>query len=71
MERWYKLVEFRCPGCGQRLAVESRQILRQETVTCQDCNTDLLLRPCGTTGVVDPVATPWRAVPPRIVELRA
>ncbi len=42
--RWYELVRFRCPRCGQRLAVERGQALRGERVTCQDCNVLIELR---------------------------
>ena len=42
---WYQLIEFRCPGCGQRLAVERAQVERHEEVTCQDCNTDIVVLP--------------------------
>jgi DNA-directed RNA polymerase subunit RPC12/RpoP len=40
---WIRLIRFRCPTCGQRLAVERGQVLRQEVVVCQDCNTRLRL----------------------------
>ncbi len=39
----YRLIQFKCPTCGQRLAVLRDQVLRGETVTCQDCNTDVAL----------------------------
>ena len=42
--RWYEIVRFRCPRCGQRLAVERGQAVRGETVTCQDCNAGIALR---------------------------
>ncbi|RIL08287.1 hypothetical protein DCC79_14180 [bacterium] len=51
----YHLIQFRCPFCGQRLAVLRDQVLRGETVVCQDCNTDVALvargaRPRGASA---------------------
>ena len=56
MSAWYRLLRFRCPGCGQRLAVEQGQVTRHEQVTCQHCNHDMLLAPRGedVTAAPDP-----------------
>lgn len=58
--RWYDIVRFRCPGCGQRLAVERGQAVRGETVTCQDCNATIALRSRSMGGPED---ADVRAVP--------
>jgi hypothetical protein len=54
--RWYELVRFKCPTCGQRLAVEAGQVRRFEQVACDRCNAELLLAAEGAEapGVVDP-----------------
>jgi DNA-directed RNA polymerase subunit RPC12/RpoP len=53
---WYFLVRFACPGCGQRFAVEKRQVARHDHVTCQRCNADLLLTPRGQSVAAVPDA---------------
>ncbi len=58
--RWYELVRFRCPRCGQRLAVERGQALRGERVTCQDCNVLIELR-LGAGQAPPPPAAPPEA----------
>lgn len=56
--RWYEIVRFRCPRCGQRLAVERGQAVRGETVTCQDCNAGIALRSRAAGPVAPTAATP-------------
>lgn len=58
--RWYDIVRFRCPRCGQPLAVERGQAVRGETVTCQDCNAAIALRSRAPSR---PSAVDARAVP--------
>ena len=50
MKMWYHQLRFKCPGCGQRLAVERGQVHRRERVTCHHCNADLLLAPKGSAA---------------------
>lgn len=71
--RWYELVRFRCPRCGQRLAVERGQALRGERVTCQDCNAALELRLAGAAATTRPTAPAagTTAAPGIVVELSA
>jgi predicted RNA-binding Zn-ribbon protein involved in translation (DUF1610 family) len=60
---WYRLVKFKCPVCGQRLAVFGAQVERGETVACQNCNTDIRL---SRKGEPPPARAPgepaWRVV---------
>jgi hypothetical protein len=51
---WYRLVRFKCPTCGQRLVVFGAQVQRGEIVTCQNCNTDMLLNQKGRPEPVRP-----------------
>lgn len=67
MSAWYHLVRFACPGCGQRFAVEKRQVARHDRVTCQRCNTDLLLAPRGQ--VVDALPDANTGERARVVEI--
>ena len=41
--KWYKIIQFKCPNCGQKLAVHGAQVGRGAGVTCQDCNQDMFL----------------------------
>jgi hypothetical protein len=52
--RWYRLRHFKCPRCGNRLAVEQRQVERHELVTCDACNLDLLLAAKGSPVEAQP-----------------
>jgi predicted RNA-binding Zn-ribbon protein involved in translation (DUF1610 family) len=67
MQVWYHLVRFPCPTCGQRLVVERSQVRRGQTVTCQDCNTDIRLAARG--AAVSDEATVDQGHPMVTVEL--
>jgi transposase-like protein len=54
MKMWYPQVRFKCPRCGQHLAVERGQVRRHDLVTCHHCNADLLLAPRGANVLARP-----------------
>ncbi len=63
MKNWYKLRRFDCPRCGQKLAVQHGQVERNDVVTCQDCNLDILLALRGQSDAASPRLQPdWMLV---------